>query len=352
MDPGTSRREGRKRGPIWARLCLILGLVLATAASVTLVGIEMLVSRYTDQIATGNLLGDARKENAGRATLQGPLNILLLGTDYRNDPKLRGTLWRADTIMVLHVPRGHDRAYLLSFSRDTWVEIPPAPTGDWEGGEDKINAAFVHGGNGVGGYQLLAATLSDLMDVEFDSGAVINFYGFVRVVEVLGGVELCIETPPGTTSFTSIHPPYRTFEEGCRHYNGHEALDYVRQRKQFPDGDNARMRHQQQFLRALLERAREQGVHTDLGKLDRVIRAAGDALMLDESIPVADLAFTLRGIHPKDLVAIRVPAEGHMGPQGWYAELVDPADSLFRAVRRDTVAEWVKEHPEYVNPLT
>ncbi|MGH3716372.1 MAG: LCP family protein [Micromonosporaceae bacterium] len=344
-------RTRRPRGPWWAWLCLVVGVLLVVASGGALAGVNVLVNRYSSGVATDDLLGDARKDNAGRASVEGPLNILMVGSDYRDDPELKGSLWRADTVMVLHVPADHSRAYLISFSRDTWVDIPPSEDGTWAGGQDKLNAAFVHGGNGPGGYRLLAATLSDVMDVQFDSGAVIDFYGFVKVVEVLGGVDLCIETPKGTDKFTSIHPPHRTFKKGCDHYDGHAALDYVRQRKQFEDGDSARMRHQQQFLKALLAEAREQGVHKDLGKLDALIRAGGESLTIDRSLPVADLAYTLRDIGPEDLTAIQVPTEGRQG-NGWYAELVDPAPSLFEAVRQDRLEYWVWEHPEHVNSLT
>jgi LCP family protein required for cell wall assembly len=329
---------------------VVFGTVLTVASGGALVGFNLLVERYAGGIAADDLLGDARGDR-GRKALSGTLNILLVGSDYRKNPELKGTLWRADTIMVLHVPRNHDQAYLISFPRDTMVEIPAAEEGRWKGGEDKINSAFMHGGNGAGGYRLLARTLSDLMGIRFDSGAVVDFYGFVKVVEALGGVDLCIETPKGKRTLRSIHPPHRVFEKGCRHYDGHAALDYVRQRKQFKDGDFARMRHQQEFLKALLRQAREQGLHRDLGKLDRVLRAAGSSLTIDNSLPVADLAFTLRNIRPENLTAIQVPVkERNRGT--WYAELVDPSPSLFRAVREEAVAGWVARNPKYVNPLT
>ncbi len=325
--------------------------MLVAASGGALAGVNVLVDRYTGDVATDDLLGDSRKDNEGRASIDGPLNILLVGTDDRRDPNQKGALWRADTVMMVHVPANHARAYLISFSRDLWVDIPPSADGKWQGGQDKLNAAFVHGGNGAGGYRLLAATLSQLMDLRFDSGAVIDFSGFIKVVRVLGGVEMCVETPEGTDEFTSIHPPYRKFKEGCQRLDGYQALDYVRQRKQFADGDYARMRHQQQFIKALLAEARKQGVHRDLGKLDSLIRAGGESLTLDRSLPMADLAFTLRDIRPQDLTAIGVPTEGRQG-RGYYAELVDPAPSLFEAVRSDTLDRWVIDHPEYVNPLT
>jgi len=348
-EPAAPAVRGRRRRAWWAWLCVVFGVVLVLLSGTALAGVNILVHRYAGHVAKDDLLGGARKQTTGRAALEGPLNILLVGSDYRR--KSPDTVWRSDTIIVLHVPASHDHAYLISFSRDTWVHIPRSEDGKWQGGEDKINAAFGHGGNGAEGYRLLAKTLARLMKVQFDSGAVIDFYGFRRVVDVLGGVDMCVETPPGTDSFVSIHKPHRTFHKGCQHLDGKRALDYIRQRKQFPEGDWARMRHQQQFLKALLESAREQGVQRDLGKLDRLIRAGGQSLTIDDSLPLEDLAFTLRNIKPEDLTAIQVPEEGHDGPT-WYAELVDPAPSLFEAVRNDTLDQWVIDHPDHVNPLT
>jgi LCP family protein required for cell wall assembly len=348
-QPVTPPARRRRRRVWWAWLCVVFGTVLVLLSGTALAGVNILVHRYASHVTRDDLLGPAGKPTLGRSALDGPLTILLVGSDYRKGAAEK--LWRADTIIVLHVPATHDHAYLISFSRDTWVHIPRSEDGEWQGGEDKLNAAFVRGGNGASGYRLLAKTLSQLMKVQFDSGAVIDFYGFRRVVDVVGGVDMCVETPPGTDKFVSIHPPYRTFHKGCQHLNGYQAIDYVRQRKQFPDGDWARMRHQQQFLKALLKAAREQGVHRDLGKLDRLIRAGGESLTIDDSLPVEDLAFTLRRIKPDDLTAIQVPAEDRQG-LGWYTEIVEPAPSLFRAVRDDTLDQWVIDHPTYVNPLT
>ena len=74
-----------------------------------------------------------------------------------------------------------------------------------------------------------------------------------RLRRLQGGHRRARRRRPATSSgpITSIHKPFRTFQKGLNHMNGAEALDWIRQRKQFPDGDFARMRHQQEFLRAL-----------------------------------------------------------------------------------------------------
>jgi len=321
-----------------------------------LVAGQAIINRYTENVVVEDLLGEAAVvDNSAQTTptgelVEGPLNILLVGSDYRADPELAGLPWRADTIMVVHVPRTHDRAYIISIQRDLWVEIPPSEDGSWPGGEDKINAAFAHGGGGPSGYRLLARTLSEIMGIEFHTGALINFYGFTDVVSALGGVVMCVEVPPGELVLVSAHPPHREFRPGCQHLDGHAALDYVRQRYQFPDGDFARIRHQQQFLQAIVDRAVSSGVIENLGQLDEVIRAAGRSLIIDRSIPLPDLVFTLRRIGPDDLTAIRIPLEEHNGSV-YYTTMTPEWEELFQALRDGQMSQWVIDHPEYVVAL-
>ena len=181
-------------------------------------------------------------------TVSGTLNILLVGSDSRDPdaPVDRASKWRADTIIVMHIPSSHDRAYLVSIPRDLYVPIPASADAECGSGRRaKINASFA-----FGGLPLAVRTVECFTDVHIDHVMAIDFAGFKEVTDALGGVELTVER-----DITSIHKPYRKFKKGVNHMNGAEALDWVRQRKQFPDGDFARMRHQQEFLRALMDKA-------------------------------------------------------------------------------------------------
>src|SRR4029434_591536 len=98
--------------------------------------------------------------NAGR-TISGPLNYLLIGSDFK--ARSPGEGQRSDTIIIVHIPATLDRAYLISVPRAVRVETPSyAPTG-FRGDETKINAAFQYGGGGRGGAQLLSKTLTSLV---------------------------------------------------------------------------------------------------------------------------------------------------------------------------------------------
>lgn len=352
----SAARRKRRSSPLWARLCLVLGALMMVSSGGAVVAKEVLVGRYDDTIAKQNLLGDARKDNQGRTRVSGPVNILLTGSDFRQG--IEGALWRTDTIMVLHIPRTYDRGYLLSFPRDTEVRIPRSKNGKWRGGTDKINAAYMHGGNNVDGFQLLAATLKDLMGVGFDAGAVVNFQGFTKMVHVLGGVTLCVEAPTNKAyknkrgTLKSKHPPYREWKPGCQRMDEHAALDYVRQRYQWSDGDYARIRHQQQFMKAVMNEAMSKGVLTDFSKADKVIKAAGSSLIMDTGgIPIEEWGFAMRNLKPGALSAIRVPTGGQKVGGVWREELKPEAQTLFQALRDESIDQWIVQNSAFVTAM-
>ena len=137
----SSHRKGRRwSSPLWARLCLVIGLLLVFGSGASLVGGELLIARYAGAVDQQHLLGAAA---ATAKSIDGPINLLLVGIDERPNDSADGA--RADSIIIMHVPATHDHAYLVSIPRDTRVQIPAyAPTG-YKGGADKINAAFQFG---------------------------------------------------------------------------------------------------------------------------------------------------------------------------------------------------------------
>src|SRR5699024_1109775 len=86
---------------------------------------------------------------------------------------------RSDTMMLVHVPEDRSGVYVMSIVRDLWVEIP-------DHGERKVNAAL-----GLGGYPLVTSTVENLVGVNIDHLAVIDFEGFNGLTEALGGVPVC-----------------------------------------------------------------------------------------------------------------------------------------------------------------
>ncbi|MDR7276824.1 LCP family protein [Catenuloplanes atrovinosus] len=368
--------------PRWARIVLILGAVLAVASTGTIVGARMLIDGATAAIPQTTLIeGDARapRREQGKA-IDGAINLLLVGIDARDTGGgSDGDSVRSDTIIILHIPKAHDRAYLISVPRDWLVDIPAYRKNGFAGISDKINTAFSAGYAGDGdrmeklgrGVDLLSTTLNKTTGIQFDGAAIIDFDGFASVIHALGGVDMCvaeaaesahlgvdadgklvqgwyseaygIQLPPGAQPF--VHRP------GCRTMSATEALDYSRIRKSLPNGDYDRQNHQQQLIKAIVDKATTRGVLTDLGKLNDLVAAAGDAFVLDTGdASIADYVFTLRNLRADDMVLLKTNA-GKTNTQfinGTSFEMLDqPSMDMLTAAKNGTLDTFLTQHPDY-----
>ncbi|MFU8852629.1 LCP family protein [Micromonospora sp. SL1-18] len=355
--------------PRWARVCTILGVVLMTLSGTSLLGYQALVARYEGAIGTADLFGDEAAGAAKKSDIKGPLNILLVGIDPRN-PRTRPL---SDSIMVLHVPDGLDRAYLFSLPRDLRVDIPAFPKANYPGGNDRLNAAMSHGSAVSGqdpsaaqGFELLAKTVQKVTGIErFDAGAIINFNGFQKIVDAMGGVDMYIERdvtsehrrPDGTMRQLkrgggSYLGPQAVYKKGDAHLSGWQALDYVRQRyprNGVPDSDYGRQRHQQQFVKAMVGQAFSADVVTNPLKLDRVLRAAGESLIFNgRGNSVIDFGLALKNIRPDSIETIKLPGAPVLNGSKYQGEQFQPAaEDFFAAMRDEQIDAFILEHPDF-----
>ena len=363
--------KAKRRLPKWAVLCTIFGTLLVLGSGGTLLASEVLLSRYEGSVKTADLFGDqADPSEEPKTDIKGPLNILLVGIDPRldnpNEPP------RSDSIIILHVPDAHDQAYLFSIPRDLLVDIPPFPKADFGGGRDKINAAMAYGSRVPGqekpdsakGFELLAMTISRYTGIKrFDAGAIVNFQGFRKIVDAMGGVTMTLDMDirsehlkpdgsgrDGNPRGDGYVGPQKLYKKGTHHLKGWEALDIVRQRKTV-GGDYVRQRHQQQFLKAMVDQAFSKDVVTNPLKLDSVLRAAGQSLTFNgRGHSVVDYAITLRNIRSSSITMVKLPGEGVGKGSNYRGErLLPPSEDFFDAVRRDTVDTFMASHPELVN---
>lgn len=264
----------------------------------------------------------------------GALNVLVLGSDSR-DPAGGGTS-RTDTIMLVHLDGAHRHAYVISIPRDTWVDVPRAPGGGSGHTKSKINSAYARGG-----VPLTVQTVEQFTQVRVDHVILIDFAGFKQVVDALGGVDMMVDQ-----TITSIFPPHRTYRQGMRHFTGTEALDYVRQRYQFANGDFTREQHQQQLLKALLDKAAAGGILGNVGELNDFLQAVTSAITVDQGLDVVGMGLRLRGLRSSDISFLTSPSSG----TGWAdgQEVVFPdtgkAAALYHAVGDDTIGSYLAAH--------
>jgi LCP family protein required for cell wall assembly len=349
MPAPPAPQEARPAPPIrqptrLRRVVLAMGVILVAMAGLLAVAGVVFVDRYESAVGREDLLAaDSRVQDVEHTAVTGPLNLLLIGSDLRaNNP---GAGQRSDTIIILHVTSQLDRAYLVSIPRDLLVTIPASPSVAFNGATAKINAAFQYGRGRAGGIQLLARTLTELTGLRFDGAAVVEFSGLKRAVDVVGGVNMCIDVRT-----LSVHTR-KVFEPGCRLMNSTDVLDYLRQR-QFNDGDFGRQRHQQQFLKAFLSQALTTGVIANPLKLDALLRAVGSALTVDPgAYRLTDLVYALRGIRPNNVTGIKVPTSPDMWGNQSVVVATRDATSLFAALRQDTLDEWARTHKRWVNQI-
>jgi LCP family protein required for cell wall assembly len=343
-------RLGLYRDPRWARVSLHAGLALILVSVTAYIGGTLVTNRYANAVARDDLLGAAATYHLApdEWSLDRALNILLIGVDWRKSNQTG--MIRSDTVMILHVPRSKDRAYLFSLPRDTIVDIPPLPAAGFRGGRDRLNSSFAYGAgieqDRARGGRLLAATVQKLTGLPgLDAAVLIDFYGFSDVVKALGGIKVCVDA-----EVRSIHTK-RLFKAGCSRMTGAEAIDYLRQRKKVARSDYGRQHHQQQFISSIAAEAKRQNLAGNPMKLDALLRAAGHAMTVTTGpIRPLDLIFALRGISPDNLTMLRTPGHGRRdAAHNYLGEVLDPAAfEMFRAVREEKIAQFVAAHPDLV----
>jgi LCP family protein required for cell wall assembly len=273
--------------------------------------------------------------NAGTAGTpsSGPLNVLLAGVDQRSGLTRHQELAlhvgsdvssNSDTMMLIHVSGDRSRVTVISVPRDSWVDIPGH-------GMNKINSAY-----GLGGPQLVVKTVEQNTGLTINDFVQVNFLGFVKVIDALGGVNICLPFAVNDT-YSGLH-----LSKGVHHVSGITALEYARDRHSFATSDLARIQDQQRLLSSMLTEAISSGTLANPVKLDRFLRAALSAVKVDQGLNVAALADQMRGISASNVRFTTVPLSdyNYKTPTGELAVLWDTKQSqaLFGELKNDKPA--------------
>jgi LCP family protein required for cell wall assembly len=328
VEAPPARRSRRAR-----RILFITLFVLMLIAGAGLVGAGMYVRSVDSDIERVEAFDEVPAESRPEKVVKDAKNILVLGTDSRDPNSPSGS--RSDTIILAHLTKDRSSAQLVSIPRDTWVHIPRSPNGRYGNTNAKINAAFAWGG-----IPLMVQTVERFSGVRIDHVAMIDFSGFKEIVDALGGVEIDVEE-----SFTSTHSlnpnSIRSFRKGRQVMDGAAALDYARERFAFRDGDFARIRHQQQVIKAILDKASSGGLLTNPVRLNSFLRATADAVAVDQTFDVLDMATELRHLRSENLAFYTSPSKGtgQVGTESVVFADLDKVRNLYDAIRRDAVAE-------------
>ena len=207
------------------------------------------------------------------------INFLLIGSDRRPT----GTSHRTDTLLVAIVWYREGQVSLISIPRDTWLYIPTV-------GMQRINTAYQSGESGGypgGGTGLLKDTILQNFGIRIDHTAMVEFDGFRRIVDTLGGIDIPVSCP--YTDWRLISPELDENDEnnwwlytvgpGQIHMDGDLALWYARSRSKSSDFD--RGRRQQEVIRTLFQKALQSGT---FGKIPQLYNDFSSTVITDMSL--------------------------------------------------------------------
>ena len=210
---------------------------------------------------------------------------------------------RSDTVILVHIPAGSAKATLVSFPRDSYVEIPAYT--DSAGVTTAAHYAKLNEAYSLGGADLLVKTVENLSGLPVDHYLQVNFDGFRKIVDAVGGVSLCV----GTTRNDKDSGDYLT---AGTHPNvsGAQALAFVRDRKGLAAGDLARIADQQYFLSQVMKKVLAAGTLANPVRLTSLLSATTEALTVDKGFGLSQfrtLASKLRSLDPSHVTFVTLP---------------------------------------------
>ena len=231
---------------------------------------------------------------------KGVYNILLLGSDSRLDDYTN----RTDTMMLVSINKNTQQIVITSFLRDIYIYIP-----DW--GYQRLNVANV-----AGGPSKVIQTIQQNFGIAIDNYAFVNFYSFMDVVDILGGIDIPLTdvevyyiniwvNDPDLQVDASQRTQLEYREDGQYHLNGIQTLAYCRTRN--IGGDFGRTQQQRNAISLLWEKAREMSVSTLTELLDNILPQITTDVSQTTCLSILASLATYKDY---EVISQQVPAEG------------------------------------------
>ena len=258
-----------------------------------------------------------------------PINMLFMGIDDRENKSNT----RSDTMIVVSIDPKEKKMVMVSIPRDTRVK-------DALGRSDRINSI-----NYTKGPEAACKVVSDLMGVPVNYYVITNFAGFGKIVDILGGVDLDVETDMYHWDVSYIID----LKKGYQHLNGDQALQYVRYRGG-PTADIGRTQRQQKFIKALAKQMFQAKTVLRLPELVPEI-----SKNVKTNIPVSDMPYLAKLAQSIDTSTINgqtLPGYPYTDP-GNGASYWEPdrakAKTILAALREGKSFDVVGDPPSWIN---
>lgn len=338
MSEDESRAEVPRHKDNPSRRRRIIKRVVIGVSILVLVLSSVLVVAYKKLEGNINVMPiDLGKDRPDAVAVEGPkqpLNVLVLGSDNRDGTNIGGdTPGLSDTTILLHLSADRKQAYGVSLPRDAMVERPECTTKNGKkkvpGGLTQFNAAYA-----VGGPACTIKTVEKLTNIRVDHFVVINFAGFKDMVNAINGVTVCLPEEVND-DIGHINLPKGTYK-----VNGNQALDYVRVRHDIgaANGDIGRMKRQQSFIAAMVQKVVSKGTLANPVRLYKFLDAATASLTTDSEFAnlkeLASLGTSLKDIGLDSVQFITVPNQPY-APDPNRLEWAPEADDVWRKIRFD-----------------
>ena len=266
-------------------------------------------------------------------------NILIMGSDTRSGSGNSGYGFvsgaRSDTTLLVHIYEGRRSAIAVSIPRDSFVTIPNCKTSD--GGTigpwtTKFNAAFAFGGPVCTIKTIEAAT-----GIRVDRFVVMDFNAFKKVVDAVGGVDVCLTTPVYDPYIKGIGGSGLNLPAGISTIDGQQALQWVRARDALGDGsDIGRIQRQQEFVSSMVRSMKQKGLAKNPVRLYRVLSAVTSSLTTSKDFSKIsqwqEFALSISSMPLSNIKFVTVPNKYiDNGNVGWLPE----AKKMWAAIKKD-----------------
>ncbi|MFC8510750.1 LCP family protein [Streptomyces sp. NPDC057411] len=344
---GGSRRRAKKAGKRkvlrWVAITLSL-LILGTAGAGYLY-----YEHLNGSIRSGGRAGGESgvKKGAPNALGDTPLNILLIGSDDRSDPKNvalgggkddRDRPPLADVQMLLHVSADRKNASIVSIPRDTIVHIPKCKGEDGKEypatDTSPINETLARGGAGC-----TLTTWESITGVYIDHWMMIDFAGVVSMADEVGGVPVCVKTGVWDRSTKRVHGGSGLqLPAGTTEVQGEQALQWLRTRHAWGN-DQGRAKAQHMYMNGLMKKLQGQNAWTDTGRLLGLAEVAVKAFQVSDEIGTVkklfDLSMQLKNVKLDRLTTATVPTTEWAQNDQKLVMVKSSADKMWSMLRDD-----------------
>ena len=304
----------------------------------------------------------------------GDENFLIVGVDSRygqNSDMGAGSTSdadgaRSDSVILVNIPADRKRVVAVSFPRD--LAITPQQCEAWNAAtgqygpvydettetygpeevytESKLNSAYAFGGP-----KCLVKVIQKISGLSINRFMAVDFAGFAKMVDALGGVEVCSTTPLEDYELGMVLPV-----AGRQLVDGTTALNYVRARQVTTEvnGDYGRIKRQQLFLSSLLRSLISKETFFSLSKLNNVVNMFINDSSVDNltTKDLVELGQSLQGVSAGRITFVTVPTTGYADEWGNEQPRTEDIRALFDAIINDDPLPGENDQNATTTPVT